>query len=269
MRRLIFGLVTISLGVTGASAQTLSDVAYRSDKKQTFDVYQPHDSSNAPIIVMLHGGAWQAGDKTNPGVWENKVDYWGDKGFIFVSVNTRLLPDATPLEQAEDLAIAMATVQTRAAEFGGDAKQITLMGHSAGGHVAALLATRQDMQQEAGVRPWKGTVLLDTAALDVTSLMERTNLKMFESAFGDDHIYWTAASPNTHLDANDGPFLVVCSSSRYISCPAAREFQQAAASSDNTVTILPVPLKHGELNALLGEPSEYTSAVDAWIKALK
>ena len=184
---------------TGAAAQRGFEYAYGPDPLQRLDIYQPADARNAPIIVMLHGGGWRFGDKANRRVWENKVAHWVPQGWIFISVNTRLLPDANPVGQTHDLARAMAFVQLNAGRWGGNADDIILMGHSAGAHVAALLATRNDIRRAAGVRPWQGTILLDSASLDVPLMMRGTPTRLHRNAFGDDPANWQAASPTTHF----------------------------------------------------------------------
>ena len=218
---------------------------------------------------MLHGGAWRTGDKRNHGVWHNKVTHWGAQGYAFASVNTRLIPDAGPIDQARDLATAMFTIQKLAAQKSIDPEQIILMGHSAGAHVAALLAVRQDLQNQAGMRPWKATILLDTAALDVPAILQNDPARLYRQAFGSDQAYWAASSPSTHLDQQDGPFLIVCSSERRASSPAAKRFAQKSSANRITTTILPVQLGHAGINRHLGKPNGYTQAVDKWIKSLE
>ncbi|WP_366519974.1 alpha/beta hydrolase [Sulfuricurvum sp.] len=96
-------------------SKKLTDISYGSDKKQRLDVYLPSYSKNAPVIVMVHGGAWKTGDKKSDNVVQNKMNRWVSKGAIFVSLNYRLIPNASPTQQAEDVATALAYVQTHAA----------------------------------------------------------------------------------------------------------------------------------------------------------
>lgn len=70
------------------------DVPYGLDGAQKYDVYLPASTSNAPIIVMIHGGAWTGGDKQANDVAEAKAGYFVSKGYIFVSLNYRLLPQS-------------------------------------------------------------------------------------------------------------------------------------------------------------------------------
>ncbi|HKH90328.1 MAG TPA: alpha/beta hydrolase, partial [Gemmatimonadaceae bacterium] len=115
------------------------DVAYGADPKQRFDVYTPKGARNAPVVVMVHGGAWRIGDKRSRGVVGKKVARWSRDGIVVISVNYRMLPGTDPVEQARDVARALAVAQQRMSEWGGDAGKVVLMGHSAGAHLVALL----------------------------------------------------------------------------------------------------------------------------------
>ncbi len=266
MKQVILVPILLFLLANIAFAQERREFAYGSDPSQKLDVYRVEGASNAPVIVMLHGGAWRTGDKRNRDVWRNKASYWTQQGYVFVSVNTRLVPDAYPVDQARDLAAAMAFIQQNATQLRIDPNQIILMGHSAGAHVAGLLATRDDLQAAANVQPWKGTVILDTAAVDLEAVMGNEPPRLYRRAFGTSPAYWTVASPINHVSRRDGPFLIVCSSERTTPCPAARSFAQAASANGVAVTILPAALSHSQINATLGQANNYTSAVDDWIK---
>ena len=58
-------------------------VAYGNYQAQTMDVYLPAKANNAPVILMVHGGAWKIGDKGAKSVVKHKVKRWVEKGFIF------------------------------------------------------------------------------------------------------------------------------------------------------------------------------------------
>jgi arylformamidase len=100
------------------STKVLRDLAYGPNSAQTMDVYLPSHPQNAPVIVMVHGGAWIVGDKSMGRVVTNKAAYWLPKGYIFISINNRLLPAAGPLEQAHDVAKALAFAQGEARSWG-------------------------------------------------------------------------------------------------------------------------------------------------------
>ena len=244
------------------------DIAYGSDPLQRYDVYLPTNRKpGAPILFMVHGGGWRRGDKASPGVVGNKAAYWLAKGYVFVSANNRLLPDADPLQQARDVAMAVASVQARATRWGADPRRMVLMGHSAGAHLVALLGSAPSILTDAGATPPRGVVALDSAAMNVPAMMEHPILPdIYDAAFGSDRGFWTAASPFHRLVRNALPMLIVCSSQRRDACPQGKALAVKASGLGIPMQVLPEDLSHGEINNQLGLPSAYTRAVSAWIE---
>jgi arylformamidase len=258
------------LFVPAASAvdfKIIPNVQYGSDDLQKIDIYAPNGAKNAPVIVMVHGGGWAMGDKSNPNVVKNKGEYFLSHGFVFVSVNYRMLPKADPITQANDVASALAYVQKYIARWNGDPDKIILMGHSAGAHLVALLSADSSIATAQGARLWQGSVFLDSAALDVSAIMTHPHFSFFNDAFGRDPKYWDKASPITHLTKQGIPALAVCSSQRILSCPEAEKFAAKARTLNVSVTVLPQNLTHEEINETLGLPGDYTKAVDGFISA--
>jgi arylformamidase len=249
-------------------AQRILDVSYGADAAQRFDVYQPKDARHAPVIFMVHGGGWRHGSKSARGVVQNKVSHWVGKGLVVISTNYRLLPDADPLEQARDVAQALTTAQARASKWGGDAQQFILMGHSAGAHLVALINASPILATGLGAKPWLGTVSLDSAALNVPSVMEGKHLRLYDKAFGIDPGFWQATSPWHQLSKGSAPLLAVCSSRRSDSCPQAEQYRDKAIAQGSRATALPVKLSHGEVNDQLGLSGPYTEAVDTFLRSL-
>lgn len=249
--------------------RVLRDLPYGDDPRQRFDVYLPAAAHDAPLIVFVHGGAWAIGDKDNPGVVANKAAYWLPKGYAFVSVNYRMLPEAEPLTQADDVAHALAAVQRLAPEWKADAARVVLMGHSAGAHLVALLGADPARLTAAGARPPRGIVALDSAAMNVVQIMQfPRHFGFYDRAFGSDPAYWTAASPYHALTAASLPLQAVCSTQRADSCPQARAFAGKARELGVRVDVQPEDLTHAQINHELGAPSAYTDAVGRFVASL-
>jgi acetyl esterase/lipase len=251
-----------------AGIRVMRDVAYGSDPRQRFDVYAPMQARNAPVIFMVHGGAWARGDKAMRNVIENKVARWVPRGFIVISTNYRMLPDTAPLQQAQDVAQALASAQRRAAEWGGDRGKFILMGHSAGAHLVALLSAEPLLALQQGATPWLGTISLDSASLDVVQTMQSRHLRLYDRAFGSDPAAWVAVSPLQRLNAPGAPFLAVCSSRRTDSCPQAGRFVDKAMKLGMRAQVLEENLSHEEINQQLGIDSGYTTQVEAFMRSL-
>ena len=112
----------------------------------TFDFYEPRSDggrANRPAILAIHGGAWKGGDKA-----------WGEQfaeelcpfGYVVFSINYRLSgePDATWPTQIEDVQKALRYVRANARRFRVDPDRIASLGMSAGGHLATMVALRDD-----------------------------------------------------------------------------------------------------------------------------
>ena len=251
-----------------AGARAIRDVSYGSDPRQRFDVYLPAQPKSAPILLFVHGGGWANGNKDNPGVVENKAAYWLPKGYILVSTNYRLRPDTVPLDQARDVARALAAVQQRAPEWRGDASRVLLLGHSAGAHLAALVGASSALWHEAGATRPRGVVSLDSGALDVPLTMKNPPLqRIYDVAFGKNPADWIAASPYHQLTRDAVPMLFVCSSRRKDACPQGRAMAEKAKTLGVKMDVLPQDLSHGEVNRELGSPSAYTKTVDAFVRS--
>jgi pimeloyl-ACP methyl ester carboxylesterase len=136
MKAFFLGLVLVA----GAHAETQTDIEYArvGELSLKLDLHRPH-AVKPPLIVYVHGGAWRAGDKNvSSKTWQ--VPYFLSKGHAFASVNYRLVPDVGVAQQAEDVARSLKFLVDRADALGLDRKRIVLMGHSAGAHLAALVA---------------------------------------------------------------------------------------------------------------------------------
>ena len=249
--------------------RVIRDVAYGGDPAQRFDVYLPAGgTARAPVIFMVHGGGWRRGDKAMASVVQNKVARWVPRGFVLISTNYRMLPGTQPIEQARDVARALAFAQGRAAGWGADRDCFILMGHSAGAHLVALISAEPSLAFDQGALPWLGTVSLDSAALNVVAIMQGPHLPLYDAAFGSDPAYWRAASPLQQLKTRGAPFLAVCSTQRRESCPQSRNFADKANGLHMRAQVLGEDLTHRHINEDLGLPGAYTRQVEDFMATL-
>src|SRR5687768_9379121 len=157
-----------------AQSQTVKrDVPYagEQDEKRTLDVYAPAGAKGLPVVFWIHGGGWQAGDKTDVKL---KPQWFMDKGFVFVSTNYRLLPAVDMETLTRDVAKSFRWVQATIADYGGDPRRVLVGGHSAGAQLAALLCTDEKYLGAEGVSfdVLKGCVPVDGDTYDVPAIIE-------------------------------------------------------------------------------------------------
>lgn len=251
-----------------APMRVLRDVPYGRDPAQRFDVYAPGDAKGAPVIFMVHGGGWSAGDKAARGVVQNKVSRWVPRGFVVVSTNYRVLPQADPVAQARDVARALAMAQRRAASWGADRARFVTMGHSAGGHLVALLAASPELAARTPIMAPLGTVSLESGAFDVPAIMDARHARLYDRAFGSDRAFWVAASPYHVLASQGPPILLVCSVRRGSSCTQAERFAAKATSLGRRASILRETLTHADADGLVGSDSAYTGQIESFLRTL-
>lgn len=116
------------------------DLRYGPDPKQTLDVFMPNPSFSggfAPVLVLIHGGYWRALDKSD---YSFLAASFTDEGTLVVVPNYDLCPNVSIERIATQLTEAVAWAWRHAAAYGGDPGRIVLLGHSAGGHLTAMLS---------------------------------------------------------------------------------------------------------------------------------
>src|SRR3954462_11457263 len=217
---LIATLVTApALAAEGGRVQ--KDIAYSEagGDRTRLDVYAPADGNGHPVVIWIHGGAWQDGDKAHV---QAKPGAFNERGYNLVSLNYRFHPAVTFKEQAGDIARAIRWVHDHAGDYGGDPTRVFLMGHSAGAHLAALVGTDGRYLEEAGLKlsDLSGVVLLDGAGYDIPRQVRQAVLPrmkaMYTGVFTEDEATQRDASPITHVARGKGipPFLILHVASR-------------------------------------------------------
>jgi acetyl esterase/lipase len=149
------------------------------DDKHRLDIWSPATvpPGGAPVVIFVHGGYWRAGDRHyfEPvvGLYGNVGVALAERGIVAVIPSYRLFPEATsPEQQLDDIAEVIKTTRRVVRDHGGDPSRIVLSGHSAGGHLVALLATKpgalssRELPEDvlAGVAPISGIYDVVTSA---------------------------------------------------------------------------------------------------------
>ena len=202
--------------------------------KHKLDIYVPKGKTNVPVLFFIHGGAWKSGDRSNYVPLGNR---YVREGLITVVPSYRLAPKHPHPAQIEDVTAAFAWTVRHIAEYGGDTNRIYAAGHSAGGHLAALLSldggylAKYQLSPKVlrGVLAWSGVYNLATGESQ-------------ESVFGRDLQGRRAASPLFYVKAGAPPFMVTYCQWDYISLPGqAREFYQALRHAGVDAELVYVP----------------------------
>ena len=199
------------------------DVPYvePADPRQKVDIYAPEGAKNLPVVFWIHGGGWQAGDRTDVAV---KPQAFVDKRFVFVSTGYRLLTNVDMGTIFRDVAKSVRWVHDHIAEHGGDPKRILVMGHSAGAQLAALICTDDRYLKAEGLSLAiiKGCVPVDGDTYDVPAIIETAETRLrvhgqpmpkfgHRLKFGNDPALHRDYSAVTHVAKGKGipPFLIL------------------------------------------------------------
>ena len=135
-----------------------ADLAYAPGRFETLDLYRPAGVTRAPIFVFIHGGYWQASDKVQHAQFAQGLL---DAGYAVAMPNYGLAPD-TPLEASIAQSVAVLNFLVREADaLGLDATRLHISGHSAGGHLAAMVLCAPDAPPIASALLLSGLYHLD------------------------------------------------------------------------------------------------------------
>jgi arylformamidase len=124
------------------------DISYGPRAEEILDIFKPANVDNAPVLIFIHGGYWRALDKKDHAFLPKP---FVDAGVLVVSINYTLCPEVKIDEITRQARAACAWVWRNAASYGGDPDRIHIFGHSAGGHLAAAVATTDWPEYEAGL----------------------------------------------------------------------------------------------------------------------
>ena len=197
------------------------DVPYGSDPKQRLDVYHPDQclQQRCPVVVWVHGGGWRHGDKQHRGA-KDLADTWTAAGAVVVNLNYRLTPEVMHPAHVQDVAAGIAWIHRNIGRYGGDPQRTFLLGHSAGAHLVALVATDPQYLAAHGLglrQALAGVMPIDTASFDLVANNGPPVGRMIEDAFGTDPAVLRAASPLLIVKAGSRdypPFVIAAVKSR-------------------------------------------------------
>lgn len=271
MRHVSHLLIVFAL-LSQAQAQDVKrSIAYAdpAHERQVLDVYSPQNAKNLPVVFWIHGGGWQAGDKSSI---QNKPHAFMDKGFVFVSTNYRLLPNVEMATIVRDIAKSIRWVHDHITEYGGDPDRIFVMGHSAGAQLAALICTDERYLKAEGLSLAiiKGCVPVDGDTYDVPAIIETAETRRrvhgqpqakygHREKFGNDPAKHRDLSAVTHVAKGKGipPFLILHVAEHPDTSAQAQRLASVLKSAEVPVKVFGArESNHNKINADLGLPDD-------------
>ncbi len=255
-----------------AHCQVVSkDISFASPpiENNLLDIYSPKDAKELPVVFWIHGGGWQAGDKADV---ELKPAWFNAQGCVFVSTNYRLLPKVDMKTLIEDVARSLGWVHKNIGQYGGDSKQIFVMGHSAGAQLAAILCTDQRYVGVHGVpfSSLRGCVPVDGDTFDIPAIIEvaetRARVHQLPQAtfghrqkFGNDPAKHLDFSTVSHIASNKNipPFLTLHVAGHPDTTAQAKRLDAVLKQHGIASTLFGgVRTDHSRLNDDIGKPND-------------
>jgi acetyl esterase/lipase len=291
MKRLALGMVLALLGAGIAQGaddnkskyeiEVVKDVAYRdmdADKvRHKLDLYLPRGAKDYPVLFFIHGGGWTAGSKNG---FAGHGKTFANNGIGFVAINYRLSTStrskAKSAEQnkeapkagikhpdhIKDVAQAFAWVCNNLGKRGANLDQIYVSGHSAGGHLCALLAA-----DDGYLKEYKLSVAKIRGVIPISGVFSVDSGRM-ERLFGDEDSR-KKASPLTHIRKDLPPFLILYADKEIAGLgKQAEEFGAAMKKAGARAEVKMIKERdHGSImRKAAAADDEVTQAIFAFIK---
>lgn len=211
---LLLVLLFISSACSFRPIQKHKDIVYLKESdslpSKSLNVFAPKKAVNAPVMLFIHGGNWNSGNKE---IYNFLGTRFAKKGVVTVIMDYPLSPEYQVQSMAIASAQAVKWMYESIEDYGGSKDRLYVSGHSAGGHLASLIAVNNQYFDQLGVsNPIQGAVLIDAAGLDMKWFLEQMNYEpgtSYNIPFTDSPEVWEETSPIYHLDPNDPPMMIM------------------------------------------------------------
>jgi acetyl esterase/lipase len=267
-------LATLLLATTATAQEMKRSIPYieNGHARHVLDIYTPANAKNLPVVFWIHGGGWQTGDKANV---QEKPAWFTGKGFVFVSINHRLLPEVDMDTLIRDVAKAFGWMHKNIAKHGGDPQRVLVGGHSSGAQLATLICTDDRYLKAEGVSfsSLIGCVPVDGDTYDIPAMIETAETRLrvhgmpmpkygHRLKFGNDVAKHQDFSAVTHVAKGKSipPFLIVHVADHPDNSIQARRLEAVLKSADIRASLFGgKETNHTKINALIGTEGDATT----------
>jgi arylformamidase len=240
-----------SLFLGSCASKKITDVSYLLSSKETIitvpkmNVFMPRNSKlkQLPVIIFVHGGYWNSGRK---GTYDMLGRNFARKGVVAVIPDYTLSPNTNYDGMAKQIAAVIQWTKDSISKYKGNANEVFITGHSAGGHLGALAV----MNPKYGIDPKiiSGIILNDAAGLDMKYYLEEnppTAAHNYITTWTNAPDKWQDASPIYFLDKNTPPFLIYVGDKTYSSIKTTnKRFIDELHPFQPEVKVIPLNRKH-------------------------
>jgi acetyl esterase/lipase len=206
------------------------------------DIYRPEATGRYPILVQIHGGAWQRGARADD---ETFARYFANRGYVVIAIEYRLAPRWRWPAQLEDVRAALAWIRERDTSYDGNADRIAIVGRSAGAQLGLLAAYLEKPPVRAVVSYYGPTDLVEgwndpprPDPISVRSILETLLAGTPEAA----PFRYREASPVTYVSAAVPPTLQIQGARDHVVRPRfARDLHQRLRTAGARSALLEIP----------------------------
>ncbi|GLY87483.1 alpha/beta hydrolase [Actinoallomurus iriomotensis] len=265
---------------SGSHAATRHEAtyAYGSATRQGIDAYWYDSSTPLPALLILHGGYFNSGSKTD---WASTARYFADHGFAVFSADYRYNTDAAWPGPRDDALAAVAWIKTHAGDFDADPAHVAVLGSQAGGHLATSLATygagRDHVDAAVGLSPINSPYRAWTQAPTTSATATRRKIRdetvilnrcYPDSADTDCWNRWTDSVAKTHASgADDAPLYLVHSSGDPIPAAHSTDLRDAETAKGANPADITVDVTSGSSSGGPLLTTTLKNAIVIWLKA--
>lgn len=225
-----------------AAPREIEDVSYddRFDRTR-LDLYLPDGEGPHGAVMLIHGGAWRFGDKRQ---FQRAARRLARSGWAAASVSYRLVPEGRFPRAFQDVACALAFLQTHADDYDIDPDRIVVMGYSAGGHLSSLLGVAWDDPRiapdcAAGM-PGAPAGAIPGAGVHDMRGRDHAWVRDFLGGSSDEvPETYALASPITQVDPGEPPFLIVTGGADwFVDVDQGRQMRSALRAAGGAADLL-------------------------------
>lgn len=264
------------LAIACADIEVRDDVVYdqRFGDDTALDLYIPGDAAGPRAAVMLvHGGGWR---DRNKGDLRWAARRFARAGYVAASVGYRLVPDGAFPASSRDVACALSYLRANAGELFIDPDRIVAYGYSSGAHLISLLAVAADQDDlnadcDSGPTGPPAGVISGAGPQDLRKYRDWWILNEYLGGDQDDiPDVWARASPVTHVDAGEPPFLFIHGRLDFIvGIDQSEDMRDALVAAGNDARLLSLRgATHLNAPAGSGVSTQFSSSIDteeAWL----
>lgn len=209
-------VILFFVSIFGCSVKSYKHITYQKAdssshlSEQYVNIFTPGKSRSPDnVLIFIHGGGWDSG---SPSLYNFLGRKMARKGVVTVIISYPLSPNAQYHQMAAASAKAVQWVKENVAQYGGNPDRIFVAGHSAGGHLASLIALDDRYFSSLDIpNPIDGLILIDAAGLDMYSYLKKNSFKednTYIKTFTNNLEQWKEASPLYYLDKTMPPMLI-------------------------------------------------------------